>query len=73
MSEAVRDVVDKLLGIFCSDPLVGSLESVDTGTTPGGRNAFGSEKAKADVPKAKADFSGAGEILRESRTAFSSG
>ena len=43
-AEQVRETVDKLLAIFCSDPLaVGLPGSVDE-VTPGGRKAFGSTK-----------------------------
>lgn len=40
-SEAIRDTADKLLAIFCSDPL-NSLESDMDKVTPAGREAFGS-------------------------------
>ncbi len=41
-SEAVRDVVDKLLMVFCDDPMAGGLAGRVDKLTPGGRKAFGS-------------------------------
>jgi hypothetical protein len=43
LSEAIRDVVDRLLAIFCTDPLAEGLSGTQSKLTPGGRKAFGSE------------------------------
>jgi hypothetical protein len=40
-SEALRETVDKLLAVFCTDPLQNRLTAVDNEITPGGRKAFG--------------------------------
>ncbi|KAK5109260.1 hypothetical protein LTR62_007242 [Meristemomyces frigidus] len=40
-TEAVRQLVDQLLGIFCSDPLEAGLPGSVEKFTPGGRKAFG--------------------------------
>ncbi len=39
---AIRDTVDKLLAIFCNDPLADGLPGGMSKLTPGGRKAFGS-------------------------------
>lgn len=46
-AEQVRETVDKLLAIFCNDPLAQGLQgcAVDE-VTPGGRKAFGSKTAQ---------------------------
>lgn len=45
-TDALRETVDKFLGIHCSDPLLpGSSMENDEKFTPGGRKAFGSEAA----------------------------
>jgi hypothetical protein len=40
-SEALREAVDKLLAIFCTDPLQNQLATFEDEVTPGGRQAFG--------------------------------
>jgi hypothetical protein len=40
LSVQVRDVVDQLLVIFCTNPLESSLEQLEETLTPGGRQAF---------------------------------
>lgn len=40
-TEALRDTVDKLLAVFCNDPLTSSGEGPGEEYTPGGRKAFG--------------------------------
>lgn len=44
-AEQVRETVDKLLAIFCSDPLAGVLQGGADEVTPGGRKAFVSKSA----------------------------
>lgn len=44
-TEALRETVDKFLGIHCNDPLVGGIMGIDDEYTPGGRKAFGSAAA----------------------------
>lgn len=41
-TEALRATVDRLLAVFCSDPLRLDVEDADDKFTPGGRKAFGS-------------------------------
>lgn len=44
-TESIRETVDKLLSIFCTDPLADGLPgTTNDKLTPGGRNAFGSEQ-----------------------------
>ncbi|GAB7327390.1 hypothetical protein MBLNU13_g11256t3 [Cladosporium sp. NU13] len=46
-TDALREAADKLLAMYCSDPLAqGLLGSADEKYTPGGRKAFGSVKAE---------------------------
>ena len=45
-SEAVRDIVDKLLALFCNDPLTDGLTGSLEKLTPGGRKAFGANNGK---------------------------
>ena len=46
-TDALRDAADKLLAIFCNDPLANGLLGVaDEKYTPGGRKAFGSAKVE---------------------------
>ncbi|KAK3698388.1 hypothetical protein LTR37_016958 [Vermiconidia calcicola] len=45
-SEAVRDVVDKLLAMFCNDPLTDGVTGSLDKLTPGGRKAFGADNGK---------------------------
>ncbi|KAK3067204.1 hypothetical protein LTR53_016059, partial [Teratosphaeriaceae sp. CCFEE 6253] len=40
-AEALRETVDKLLDVFCDDPLKAGLPSIADEQTPGGRKAFG--------------------------------
>jgi hypothetical protein len=49
-TEALRETVDRLLNIFCCDPMVMGSGPTDDGFTPGGRQAFGSS-APATVEK----------------------
>ncbi|GAB7366067.1 hypothetical protein MBLNU230_g7634t1 [Neophaeotheca triangularis] len=42
-SEALRDTADKLLTLYCNDPIGEGLASAEAKITPGGRKAFGSE------------------------------
>lgn len=49
-SEPVREVVDKLLAIFCSNPLAQALGCTVDKLTPGGRKAFGSSVADDRSP-----------------------
>ena len=44
-TEALRETVDKFLGIHCSDPLLGGSLGISDEYTPGGRKAFGSAAA----------------------------
>lgn len=41
MSQAVRDMVDRLLELFCNNPLANGLTGLPDKLTPGGRKAFG--------------------------------
>lgn len=41
-TEALRATVDRLLAVYCNDPLTLDVEGGDDGFTPGGRKAFGS-------------------------------
>ncbi|CZT23650.1 uncharacterized protein RCC_09364 [Ramularia collo-cygni] len=41
-TEALRATVDRLLAVYCNDPLTLDIEGGDDGFTPGGRKAFGS-------------------------------
>jgi hypothetical protein len=41
-TEALRATVDRLLAVFCNDPLTLDAEDADDRFTPGGRKAFGS-------------------------------
>jgi hypothetical protein len=41
-TEALRDAVDKLLALYCNDPLEAGLPSLADELTPGGRKAFSS-------------------------------
>lgn len=41
-TEALRATVDRLLAVFCNDPLTLDVEGADDDFTPGGRKAFGS-------------------------------
>lgn len=46
-TDALREAADKLLAMFCSDPLAqGLLGGGDEKFTPGGRKAFGSAKVE---------------------------
>lgn len=46
-TDALRETADKLLAMYCSDPLAqGLLGSADERFTPGGRKAFGSAKVE---------------------------
>jgi hypothetical protein len=46
-TDALREAADKLLAMYCSDPLAqGLLGEADEKYTPGGRKAFGSVKAE---------------------------
>jgi hypothetical protein len=46
-TDALREAADKLLAMYCGDPLAqGLLGSADEKYTPGGRRAFGSVKAE---------------------------
>lgn len=46
-TDALREAADKLLAMYCSDPLAqGLLEGAEEKYTPGGRKAFGSAKAE---------------------------
>jgi hypothetical protein len=46
-TEALREAADKLLAMYCSDPLAqGLLGAADEKYTPGGRKAFGGVKAE---------------------------
>jgi hypothetical protein len=59
-TEALREVADKLLAMYCSDPLAQGLPgAADDRFTPGGRKAFGSVvKAEEQVVKSPFDVSG---------------
>lgn len=46
-TEALRETVDRLLGIFCNDPLSCNGEAPGEEYTPGGRKAFGSSALQA--------------------------
>lgn len=49
-TEALRDTVDRLLAVFCTDPLVNDgEEGTADGYTPGGRKAFGSSALPAST------------------------
>ncbi|KAF2162039.1 hypothetical protein M409DRAFT_69280 [Zasmidium cellare ATCC 36951] len=41
-TDAVRETVDRLLAVFCTDPLLPSADDSGEGYTPGGRKTFGS-------------------------------
>ena len=41
--ENIQDTVDKLLAVFCNDPLGKDTGYDDDKLTPGGRNVFGTE------------------------------
>lgn len=45
-TDALRETADKLLAMFCSDPLAEGLGSSEDKFTPGGRKAFGSAKVE---------------------------
>ena len=47
-SSQVRDVVDQLLLIFCTNPLASGLGKLEDKLTPGGRKAFGAGGTKAN-------------------------
>ncbi|TKA75411.1 hypothetical protein B0A55_05784 [Friedmanniomyces simplex] len=44
LTEALRDTVDRLLDMFCNDPLKAGLPGIADKLTPGGRKAFGAGK-----------------------------
>lgn len=54
-SEALRDAVDKLLTLYCNDPIGEGLAGEEDRITPGGRKAFGS----AGLEKEMEAFDGA--------------
>ncbi|KAK4990779.1 hypothetical protein LTR50_002315 [Elasticomyces elasticus] len=63
--EKVREVVDRLLVLYCADPLVGGLGGGgEDGVTPGGRKAFGAAEQVIEdgsvFPRPRGD--GEGEI-----------
>jgi len=41
-TEALREITDRLLSLYCADPLTADLTDVVDSLTPGGRKAFGS-------------------------------
>lgn len=59
-AEALRECVDKLLAIFCSDPLLSVVESPDDKLTPGGRKLFGSASAGVVASQEESYFPGIG-------------
>ena len=40
-AESLRDTIDRLLALFCNDPLQAGLQGMVDELTPGGRKAFG--------------------------------
>ncbi|KAF7194044.1 hypothetical protein HII31_04565 [Pseudocercospora fuligena] len=50
-TEALRETVDKLLGMFCNDPLLIESQGGNDEFTPGGRKAFGSSAVAASSHK----------------------
>jgi hypothetical protein len=46
-SDALRETVDKLLAVFCTDPLQNQLATFEDEVTPGGRQAFGASGTTA--------------------------
>ena len=60
-TDALREMADKLLAMYCCDPLAqGLLGSADERYTPGGRKAFGSVKAEE---QGKSPFDVGGGLL----------
>ncbi|KAK4505904.1 hypothetical protein PRZ48_003869 [Zasmidium cellare] len=58
-TDALRETVDRLLAVFCTDPLIPNADESNEGYTPGGRKAFGSSApATASNPFVQAAISG---------------
>ncbi|KAK5122854.1 hypothetical protein LTR85_003769 [Meristemomyces frigidus] len=56
-TEALRETVDKLLALFCNDPLKAGLPGLADEITPGGRKAFGTVLDADDKPSSFAALS----------------
>ncbi|KAJ9622487.1 hypothetical protein H2203_006712 [Taxawa tesnikishii (nom. ined.)] len=54
-SDKVRETVDRLLALFCSDPFAQGLTALDDKLTPGGREAFGADR-KGDEEEEASPF-----------------
>jgi hypothetical protein len=63
-TEALRETADKLLALYCSDPLAQGLPgAADEKYTPGGRKAFGSDSKAEEHGNGKSPFDVGGGVV----------